>query len=99
MLEVVAEPPTARLRINDREYATGSPYRIRLAAPGHLRVGATPWCNVSVDGRAYGQTPLVNITLPPGSHRVTCTSPEAPTRTRSVTLAPGQNLPVVFGAQ
>ena len=154
-LEVTTEPPAARLRINDREYAGGSPYRIRLAAqarpvpvtvfapgyegetraahlvggqtvnlrtvrlaasghgesgrsphappvdatPGHLRVGANPWCNVSVDGRAYGQTPLVNITLPPGSHRVTCTSPEAPTRTRSVTLAPGQNLPVVFGAQ
>ncbi len=153
------EPANARVHVGDRDYTTGSPYRLRLraqphsmpvtvmapgfdgetravrlaagqtvnlrpvrlepagreptthapppppppphvdATPAHLRVGANPWCNVSIDGRAYGQTPQVNITLAPGPHRITCTSPDAPARTRNVTLAPGQQLSVVLGAQ
>ncbi len=156
-VELETEPVNARVHIGDRDYATGSPYRIRTraqahsvaitvmapgfdgetravriaggqtvnlrivrltpagrepvapppppppprvdATPAHLRVGANPWCNISVDGRPYGQTPQVNITLTPGSHRIICASPDAPTRTRSVTLTPGQQLSVVFSAQ
>ncbi len=159
-LELTTEPTTARVHVGDRDYSTGSPYRIRVMAqahsipvtvmapgfdgvtravrltaggtvnlravrlapagraepaphtptprpptpapdgpPGHLRVGANPWCNVTVDGHPYGQTPVASITLNPGSHRVVCASPDAPTRTRSVTLSAGQSLTVVFGAQ
>ncbi len=69
------------------------------ATPAHLRVGATPGATSRSTGAPYGQTPQVNITLAPGSHRIVCASPDAPTRTRSVTLTPGQQLSVVFSAQ
>jgi hypothetical protein len=34
----------------------------------------TPWCQLSVDGRPLGRVPpRVELTLPPGPHRVVCT--------------------------
>jgi len=62
--------------------------------PGRLTVGATPWCTVTVDGVGRGQTPVVGLSLPPGSHRIACINPERGTQERSVTLAPGQDLRV-----
>ncbi len=38
--------------------------------PGRLSVNATPWGEVFVDGQRVGQTPLVNLELPPGRHRL-----------------------------
>ena len=59
--------------------------------PGQLTFDARPWCNVSVDGRSLGQTPIVNRSLPAGPHRVTCTNPElGVTRNVSITIEPGQ---------
>ncbi|MBP6830065.1 MAG: serine/threonine protein kinase [Deltaproteobacteria bacterium] len=62
--------------------------------PGRLTVGATPWCTVTVDGVGRGQTPVVGLSLPPGSHRIACINPERGTQERSVTLGPGQDLRV-----
>ncbi len=61
------------------------------SGPGQLTFDARPWCNVTIDGRAVGQTPIVNRTLPSGSHRITCTNPElGVTRNVNVTIEAGE---------
>ena len=62
-----------------------------MGGPGALTFDARPWCDVRIDGRAVGQTPIVNHSLPAGSHRITCTNPElGVTRNLRVTIAPGE---------
>jgi serine/threonine-protein kinase len=61
------------------------------SGPGHITINATPWCNVSIDGHAVGETPIVEHALPSGSHSVTCTNPEThATRTVRVDVRPGE---------
>jgi serine/threonine-protein kinase len=60
------------------------------SGPGTVTIQAVPWCNVSIDGRAVGETPVVNHTLQSGRHTITCTNPELDvTRTRSIEITPG----------
>jgi hypothetical protein len=35
-----------------------------------LSINATPWGIVSIDGRVVGNTPLLDLALAPGLHRV-----------------------------
>ncbi len=58
--------------------------------PGSLRVGATPWCNVTVDGRSYGESPISIGSIAPGGHTIVCVNPARGTQTRRVTVLPGQ---------
>jgi hypothetical protein len=37
---------------------------------GKLKVNSRPWAQVFIDGKPYGPTPKMNITLPVGSHKV-----------------------------
>ncbi|MEC7522103.1 MAG: PEGA domain-containing protein [Myxococcota bacterium] len=60
--------------------------------PGRLTFNSNPWCNVTIDGRNAGQTPVVNFQLPPGRHTVVCTNPQAGTRRVSVDIPPGQTV-------
>ncbi len=63
--------------------------------PGRLTVGASgTWCTVTVDDIGRGQTPVVGLSLPPGTHRIRCINPERGTQERTVTLSPGQDLRV-----
>jgi serine/threonine-protein kinase len=61
-------------------------------APGRLTFSATPWCNVTIDGRSAGDTPVVNYELAPGRHTIVCDNPEAGTRRLSVTVGPGETV-------
>ncbi|HEY8431115.1 MAG TPA: serine/threonine-protein kinase [Sandaracinaceae bacterium] len=61
-------------------------------APGRLTFNSTPWCNVTVDGRNAGQTPVVNFELPPGRHTVVCENPQAGTRRIQITIPPGETV-------
>jgi eukaryotic-like serine/threonine-protein kinase len=57
------------------------------ARPGFLRVLATPWAEVSVDGQHVDTTPMARaIPLAPGVHFVTFKHPSAPTQTRRVSI-------------
>ena len=57
------------------------------AQPGFLRVLATPWAEVSVDGQRAAVTPTARaIPLAPGVHFVRFTHPSAPAQTRRVTI-------------
>jgi hypothetical protein len=58
--------------------------------PGQLRIGATPWCNVTVDGRSYGETPVNIGSIAPGGHTIVCTNPARGTQNRRVNVQPGR---------
>jgi serine/threonine protein kinase len=95
------EAPSRAHRSHDRSHRAPAATTAAAAAPtavdntpGRLTVGATPWCTVTVDGVGRGQTPVVGLSLPPGSHRIACINPERGTQERSVTLGPGQDLRV-----
>ena len=62
-------------------------------AHGELRVLATPWADVAVDGQAVGTTPMGRpIALAPGLHFVTFTHPTAPPVTRDVAIEPNASV-------
>jgi hypothetical protein len=47
-------------------------------------VNATPWAEIQLDGRSLGQTPLGEVTLSPGRHRVTAKMPDGSVIERAV---------------
>ncbi len=57
---------------------------------GYLRLVATPWANVSVDGRLVGQTPLGSVAVPAGSHSVRFAHPERGETVREIDVVSGQ---------
>jgi len=60
--------------------------------PGRLTFASSPWCNVTVDGRSAGQTPVVNFSVPPGRHTIVCTNPTAGSQRVVINVAPGQTV-------
>jgi len=57
---------------------------------GGLRVVASPWAHVRVDGQQVETTPFARaIPLPPGKHFVTLTHPDAPPIDREIDVVPG----------
>jgi serine/threonine protein kinase len=81
------------VRATDREpvqsfAATEGP--LIASRSGYLRVLATPWAAVSVDGQHVDVTPMARaIPLAPGAHFVTFTHPSAPPITQHVTIETG----------
>lgn len=60
---------------------------------GHLRIVATPWANVSIDGQAIGTTPLGRpIDLPAGTHYVQFEHPRASIERRTLKLSAGETV-------
>jgi PEGA domain-containing protein len=43
---------------------------------GTLNINATPWATVWIDGAAYGDTPLGNVSIAPGEHEVVLRHPQ-----------------------
>jgi serine/threonine-protein kinase len=77
----------------DREAARAGAAPLELAPPGHasLRVLATPWADVWIDGQKVETTPFARaIPLSPGRHFVTLTHPNAPSEQRTLKLAVGE---------
>ena len=64
--------------------------RYSFSDTGFLRLVATPWADVVVDGRAIGQTPLARIAVPEGTHSILFIHPELGQSERDVTVVPGQ---------
>jgi serine/threonine-protein kinase len=72
--------------------AAGSrPLELTPASSGYLRVLATPWAEVWVDGQRVDATPFARaIPLLPGTHYVTLVHPSAPVEKRTITIATGE---------
>lgn len=54
-----------------------------------VHVNATPWADVTVDGRPLGETPLANVLLPIGPHTLTFVHPELGQRVETVVVRAG----------
>ncbi len=54
-----------------------------------VQLNALPWADVTVDGRALGETPLANVPLPLGTHRVMFRHPELGEQVESLTVRAG----------
>jgi serine/threonine-protein kinase len=71
--------------------AGNKPLELLPAAAGALRVVATPWAEVHVDGQRVDVTPMARaIPLAAGPHYVTLTHPNAPSDKRIVTITSGE---------
>jgi len=64
---VAADPPS--MSVNALPVSSGP----KAKGYGRVTIDAAPqWCNVTIDGRAAGPTPLANYELSAGSHIVKC---------------------------
>jgi serine/threonine-protein kinase len=62
------------------------------AAPALLDVNATPWAHVRVDGAPRGETPLLGLSLPAGTHTLELSNePLGVHRELTVILRPGEH--------
>ena len=71
------------------QVSPGGVATIRLDVPqADLNINATPWADVTVDGRALGITPLGNVLVPIGRHDIVFRHPQLGERrlTATVTL-------------
>ena len=64
------------------------------SVPGYLSVSSTPWAEVSVDGRAIGNTPQLRIQLRPGRHELVLTRAGFATHRALVTVGSGATVRV-----
>jgi hypothetical protein len=72
---------------------SGPSAALTTGAPGALRVLASPWAEVLIDGALYDVTPIGKpIPLPPGPHQVTFRHPSAPDEPRTVRIVSGQTV-------
>ena len=50
---------------------------LRITVPnGTLNINAVPWAAVWIDGTAFGETPLGNLSIPPGEHEIVFRHPQ-----------------------
>jgi serine/threonine-protein kinase len=71
--------------------AGAHPLELAPASAGYLRVLATPWAEVWVDGQRVDVTPFARgIALPAGTHYVTLVHPSAPVEKRTVAIVAGE---------
>ena len=65
----------------------GKSVSVPVAVPnGSVSINATPWADVSVDGRSLGTTPLANLSLPLGRHEIVLRHPQFGERRQSITV-------------
>ena len=56
---------------------------------GVVHINATPWAEISIDGKSFGQTPIGNLKLTIGSHDVVFRHPELGEKTVSALVKVG----------
>jgi hypothetical protein len=77
--KVVAVPPVAR----------------PSGPPGYVTIDSSPvYAVIYIDGKSYGETPLVKLALPPGRHSVHAVAPSGATRDVRITIESGKVAPV-----
>jgi serine/threonine protein kinase len=101
----VADAPDAAARATPSNTATTAPEptrSARVASPtrssstsGMLLISSASRCEVSVDGRRAGRTP-VRLSLDAGEHVVRCLTPPARIRTQNISVSAGQISTVTF---
>ena len=79
----------------DGDAAGSRPLDLLPASAGYLRVLASPWAEVWVDGQRIDVTPFArSIPLQEGTHYVTLIHPSAPVEKRTVAIVHGETLTI-----
>jgi len=90
-----AAPPDARpvrSGVTDRAKPTGSARP--SGPPGYVTIDSSPvYAVIYIDGKHYGETPLVKLALPPGRHSVHAVAPSGATRDVRITIESGKVAP------
>ena len=74
--ERVARPARVADRANEKQPSKDQFAPPKTAAvPGFLNLNAVPWAYVTIDGNKTGETPLQNLELSPGRHRLVIRNP------------------------
>ncbi len=61
--------------------------------PGFLSLNARPWCHARLaGGKDLGTTPLANVEVPAGRHRLLCRHPEFGEQTVDLSVSPGEEV-------
>jgi PEGA domain-containing protein len=63
----------------------------QVASEGTLDISSSPAAEVTIDGKAYGKTPLRGIKLPAGTHKVVLRSGKL-SRTKTVEIQAGKTM-------
>ncbi len=83
----VAPPPVAPPPVEKRHHSAPAEPRGKAT----VTIAAEPWCEVLFDGKPFGQTPLVDVSVPSGSHTLTFLNSGANVHTEvKLHLTPGQ---------
>jgi len=62
--------------------------------PGFITIDSAPvYAVIYIDGKSYGETPLVKVALPPGRHSVHAVAPSGATRDVRITIESGKVAP------
>jgi hypothetical protein len=63
---------------------------VAVALPnGTISVNAVPWAEVLLDGKAIGETPIANLSVPIGPHELVLRNPRYTEQRRSVVVTVG----------
>ncbi len=63
-------------------------------SPGFITIDSAPvYAVIYIDGKSYGETPLVKVALPPGRHSVHAVAPSGATRDVRITIESGKVAP------
>ena len=82
------------------DVAPGKITQISVAVPnGTLSLNAVPWATVLVDGKVVGDTPLGNVSVPPGEHEVVFRHPQLGERRQTAAVRPGATTRVAVNLQ
>jgi serine/threonine-protein kinase len=93
----VATPPVAPPRgatIRRTTQPDRTTPRPPAGPPGFITIDASPvYAIVFIDGKRYGETPLVRLSLAPGPHKVRAVSPSGSSRNFTITIESGKVAP------
>lgn len=85
-----SEPPSISVDSLPGTTAGAKPLGPVPHGAGRLLVTAAPgWCNLTVDGKERGPTPVAGLDLPSGAHQLRCDAPGGKVKTQSVTVQEG----------
>jgi len=100
--KIQSAPALVSARANPRKGYFRPPPAIQSLATetGLLNLDSTPWSSVTMNGKPLGQTPLLGIRLPTGTHVLTLRNPDLGLETQySVTIEAGKTLARRVGLQ
>jgi len=65
---------------------------IKTPPAGLVSLNASPWAELWIDGRRIGETPLANLSVPPGEHEVVFRHPQLGEKRQGLRVNPGARL-------